>query len=81
MITQLSLDFRTRFILSPREEQVLSGIVNGKTMQQIAHELGVNVRTVKFYAQSIREKMGANSMPSAVARAVQHGLVRCEERE
>lgn len=81
MTSQLSFDFTRRFILSPREEQVLRGIVNGKTLQQIAHELGVNIRTVKGYAEAIREKMNANSMPCAAARAVQQGLVRCEERE
>lgn len=81
MTSQLSFDFTRRFILSPREEQVLRGIVNGKTLQQIAHELGVNIRTVKCYTQAIREKMNASSMPCAAARAVQQGLVRCEERE
>lgn len=80
MISQLLLDFGAKPFLSPREDLVIRGIVNGKTLQQIACELGVSVRTVKFYAQSIREKMNASSMPCAAARAVQHGLVRCEER-
>ena len=39
--------------LSPREIQVLQGIVNGITYEQIASELGISVRTVKNYVVAV----------------------------
>ena len=81
MIAQLSFNFVQRFILSPREEAVLIGIVNGKTQDQIAYELGLSTKTVRRYTESLKSKLRADSMAQATARAVQRGLVRCEDCE
>jgi len=81
VITQLPLDFARRFIFSRREEEVLRGIVNGKTQDQIAYELGLSTKTVRRYTESLKVKLRADSMAQATARAVQRGLVRCEDCE
>lgn len=75
MITQLRLDLGSRFIFSKREYEVLRGIVNGKTLQQIAHEMKLNVRTVKGYLAGIKAKMGADSKKAALKKAIDLGLV------
>jgi len=78
---QPEFDFKQRFVFSPREEYVLRGLVNCKTLEQMACELGLNVKTVKDYAASIRKKMCRPSMVGAASLAVQQGLVRCNEEK
>lgn len=81
MITQLPLNFAQRFLLSAREMQVLRGMANGKTQDQMAYEMGLSPKTVKRYVESVKVKLRANSMAQATARAVQRGYVRCEDCE
>ena len=67
----MSLDIK----LSPREIQVLQGIVNGITYEQIAGELGISVRTVKNYVGAIRRKCGRQTVAASVALAVALDMV------
>ena len=47
--------------LTPRERQILEGVVDGKTNKMIALELGLSPKTVDFHRCNIMEKMGVNS--------------------
>ncbi|MHC4068099.1 MAG: response regulator transcription factor [Planctomycetota bacterium] len=47
--------------LTPREHQILEGVVEGKTNKIIAIELGLSPKTVDFHRCHILEKMGVNS--------------------
>jgi DNA-binding NarL/FixJ family response regulator len=62
--------------LSPRETQVLQGMAEGLTLEFIAFQLGISVRTVKYYTQSLKRKLDAPSNACAVARAMQLGIIQ-----
>jgi len=47
--------------LTPREREVLEGVVGGKTNKAIALELELSPKTVDFHRCNILEKMGVNS--------------------
>lgn len=47
--------------LTPRERQVLKGIIAGKTNKIIAKELELSPKTTDFHRSNIMEKMGVNS--------------------
>lgn len=44
--------------LTPREHQVLEGVVAGKASKQIASELGIMEKTVEVHRKHIRQKVG-----------------------
>jgi DNA-binding CsgD family transcriptional regulator len=50
---------RTRSPLTPRQYQVLSGIVQDLSNKEIAVKLGLSERTVKFHVSAMLEKFGA----------------------
>ena len=55
--------------LTPREKQVFERVVRGKMNKQIAHELGISVRTIKAHRHKVMEKVGARSMVELVSIA------------
>lgn len=61
--------------LSPRQQQVLEGIAEGKTNAEIGADLGVTERTVKAYAQELYDKLSVRNRAGAVAVAVREGLL------
>jgi two-component system response regulator FixJ len=56
--------------LSPRQRQVLAGIVDGNSNKVIAHQLNLSVRTVEAYRAQILAKLGARSTADAVRVAL-----------
>lgn len=61
--------------LTPREREVLALLVKGKQNKEIAAELSIAERTVKFHISSIFGKLGAGNRTEAVTTAIQQGLV------
>lgn len=61
--------------LTEREMDVIKLLAQGKTNKEIASELFVTERTVKFHVSSILGKLGAGNRTEAVSIAAQHGLV------
>ncbi len=61
--------------LAPRELQILGAIAEGKSRNQIARELSLEVSTVRSYFDSIFEKLEATSSLDAAARGAALGLV------
>jgi FixJ family two-component response regulator len=67
-------DVRERLaLLTPREYQVLCGVVAGKLNKQIAADLQIVEKTVKVHRGRVMKKMGVRSVASLV-RAVQGSL-------
>jgi len=61
--------------LTPRELEVLQLVAQGLQNKEIATELVISQRTVKFHVSSIMGKLGAGNRTEAVAMAAQQGLV------
>ena len=60
--------------LSPRERDVLRGLVAGKINKVIAHDLGISPRTVEVYRANLMAKTGARSMSELMRVALAAGL-------
>ncbi|HEX2558610.1 response regulator FixJ [Phenylobacterium sp.] len=60
--------------LSPRETDVLRGIVAGKPNKVIAFDLGISPRTVEVYRANVMTKTGAGSLSELVRMALLAGF-------
>jgi DNA-binding NarL/FixJ family response regulator len=72
LLRQLSHEYEP---LTPRELEVLALVARGKQNKEIAAELVITERTVKFYVSSILAKLRAGNRTEAVAIAAQRGLI------
>lgn len=61
--------------LSPREREVLQLMARGLQNKEIAAELVISERTVKFHVSSILGKLGAGNRTEAVTMALQQGII------
>ena len=60
--------------LTPRERQVLAGVVAGRLIKQIAADLGTVIKTVKVHRARVMQKMGARSVAQLVRLAICVGI-------
>lgn len=60
--------------LSPRERDVLNGVVEGKLNKQIAAELEISPRTVEIYRANLMTKTGARNVAELMRIALAAGL-------
>jgi DNA-binding NarL/FixJ family response regulator len=65
-------------LLSPREQEVLTLIVEGLTNREIAAELGIAVNTVRNHVRSVLEKLDVRNRVQAAVYAVRAGVVAAE---
>jgi DNA-binding NarL/FixJ family response regulator len=61
--------------LTPRELEVLELLAKGMTNKEIAAELVITVRTVKFHVSSILRKLEARNRTEAVRTAAELGII------
>jgi two-component system, LuxR family, response regulator FixJ len=64
--------------LSPRERDVLGGLVVGRANKQIAFDLGISPRTVEIYRANLMNKMDAGSLSDLVRMALIVGILGSE---
>jgi two-component system response regulator FixJ len=62
--------------LSPRERQVMDGLVAGLSNKLIAREYDISPRTIEVYRANVMTKMQANSLSELVRFAMRAGLVK-----
>lgn len=62
-------------LLSPREQTCLMWASFGKTYSETASMLGITEKTVRFYLERAREKLGASNTTHAVRLATERGLL------
>lgn len=67
--------------LSGREKEVYLGIAQGLPPIEIAHQLGINVKTVATYRARILEKTGLRSNAGIAVDAERRGLLKEVEDE
>ena len=60
--------------LSPRERDVLRGVVAGKMNKIIAHELGISPRTVEVYRANVMNKTKAGGLSELIRIALLAGF-------
>lgn len=60
--------------LTPREREVMSGVVAGMSNKRIAATLDITEKTVKFHRAHMMEKMMAGSVAALVQMAIDLGL-------
>jgi two-component system, LuxR family, response regulator FixJ len=56
--------------LSPREREVLDGLMTGRQNKVIAFDLGISVRTVEVHRARMMERLGTRKLADAVRLAV-----------
>jgi two-component system, NarL family, nitrate/nitrite response regulator NarL len=61
--------------LTPREQEILRLIAQGKSLPEIAKELYLGLTTVKTHAQHLYDKLGVSDRAAAVASAMRRGLI------
>lgn len=65
----------SNILLTPREKEVLSGLVEGNSYKAIAGTLFISVETVRFHFRNIYKKLHVHSQSEAVSKAIKEGLI------
>lgn len=60
--------------LTPREREILEGLVRGLTKKEIAAQIEVSFHTVDFHLRGVYQKLHVNNRSSAVAKALNERL-------
>ncbi len=68
-------------VLTLREQEILSLIIQGLPNKEIAHRLTFTVGTVKWYITQIYKKLGVRSRVQAIVRAREMDLIRTSRQE
>ena len=72
----LALDIAARVAtLSPRERQVMDGLVAGLSNKLIARDYDISPRTIEVYRANVMTKMQANSLSELVRLAMRAGML------
>ncbi len=82
-IAELSADLRLEttvevsqdHILSPREREVLTHVLKGRSNREIAEAIPLSINTVKFHLKNVFEKLEVSSRKDAVSIAIRNRLV------
>jgi DNA-binding NarL/FixJ family response regulator len=79
--TYMPLEFLTdralnepRVVLTPREQDVLRGVAEGKSNKEIARDLGIQEVTVKLHVKTLSRKLGARNRTHAAMLGRDMGL-------
>lgn len=72
-----TLEIQSRIAnLSPRERQVMDGLIAGLSNKQIAKEYDISPRTIEVYRANVMTKMQAASLSELVRLAMRGGAVK-----
>ena len=73
----VTLDISTRIAsLSPRERQVMDGLIAGLSNKLIAREYDISPRTIEVYRANVMTKMQAGSVSELVRLAMRAGVIK-----
>ena len=63
-------------LLSPRERQVMEGLIAGLSNKLIAREYDISPRTIEVYRANVMTKMQAGSLSELVRLAMRAGMIK-----
>ena len=66
---------KNNYILTPREKEILTGLVEGHNFKFIADSLFISIETVRFHFRNIYKKLHVHSQSEAVAKAIREGII------
>jgi len=66
------------FHLPAFEKEILELLVKGNSYKMIADKTGISIDTVKKHLQNIYHKLHVNCGTEAVAKALQHKIIRLD---
>lgn len=66
-------------LLTPREQEVLKLLTEGKSAKQIAYVFGLSVKTVETHRQKIMSKLNIHSIAEMTKYAIREGLTSLEK--
>ncbi len=64
------VSYKSKYNLTPREKEIVAGIVDGLSYKMIAANLGITVGTIKTHAKNIYKKMQVHSKSEIVAKSL-----------
>lgn len=59
-------------LLSRREQQILTRLVNGSSYKLVAHELDISLETVRYHIKKMYKKMDVNSKGEIIAKMLKN---------
>jgi DNA-binding NarL/FixJ family response regulator len=65
-------------VLTPRQREILQLIAEGHSTKEIAHRLGLSVKTVESHRAQLMERLGIHDLSGLVRYAIRLGIVRVE---
>jgi DNA-binding NarL/FixJ family response regulator len=65
--------------LTQRQRDVLKLLAEGKANKEIAHDLGLSVKTVEYHRAQIQERLGVRDLAGLIRFALRNGLASTED--
>lgn len=65
--------------LTPRQREILQLVAEGKNTKEIAHLLGISIKTVEAHRLQLMARLSIHDLPGLVRYAVRSGLVSAEK--
>jgi DNA-binding NarL/FixJ family response regulator len=62
--------------LSPRKQEVLRLVSEGKSVKEIAHILSISNKTVEFHKAAIMDQLGLRTTAELTRYAIENGIAR-----
>jgi DNA-binding NarL/FixJ family response regulator len=72
------IDGATPDVLTPRQREILQLVAEGGSTKEIAHRLGLSVKTIEAHRSQIMERLGIHDIPGLVRFAVRAGLISAD---
>jgi DNA-binding NarL/FixJ family response regulator len=66
---------KSAYALTPREKEILTGLVEGHNFKSIADSLFISIETVRYHFRNIYRKLHVHSQSEAVAKAIKEGII------